>query len=1007
MRDDAGDDGTVGTRPGRAGDGLAAIPGARRLADIVAAARTGGVATPRLRAALALEAGADALRRDLDGGLALPGLVVVFACGIAVYFHLPREPWLPAVLLVAVVAVAVVAWRRRRGHAARVSAGIAALVLGIAAASVETARMAAPRLDHERTVTVEGRVVGLDATARGGLRLTVDVARMEGRGLTPETTPTRITATLTAKAWRPDVGEGVRFKARLKPPEGPVLPGGYDFARRAWFEGRGAGGYVLGRATPIELAEAPLLARLLRPIASLRHVVAERVRASLPGATGAIAAALMVGEQRAIPESAAEPLRAAGLTHIVSISGLHMGLVAGGVIVAIRAALALFPVLALGFPIKKWAAAAAFAAATIYLLLSGNQVAALRSHLMLSVALLAVMVDRPAITMHTVAVAAALILAVDPASALEPSFLMSFLAVIALVASYDLYRLWTARRPPPVKEEGRLAHLVGSGLRHVEGLAFSSLVAGLATAPVIAAVFFRGAPYSIVANMVVLPVTGLVIMPAAVIAALAMPFGLDHWPLQVMGLGVDWMIAVGRWTASLPSGAGLIGASHAAMMPLGIAAVLWLSAWKSRIRLLGLLPALAALALLFAGPRPDVMIGRQGSPVAVRGGDGRLHVLAGRQDRFDTAIWLAADGDGRPVTDASLTEGWTCDPLGCVFEIPAGRRSTATMSAGAGEHRQAAASADGAVAARAGRAVEVSAAETRPASPRGAETGGAARLDADIDRSEAGASAEDGSRGEDGLPPGGGSKGAGGVRPEGGAGAGGEKLEIVVVRDPRAFDEECRRAVLVITTLVAPPGCRDHTTVIDRLDLAAGGATTIAFAGPINPPRVDPLPAAPRGRPMDPRAGRGSLTDPTHDDTTGGTTDDMGPVPDGTLGRPGHGAADPASGLGTASRSSRREDREAALDDRATEPAAREPDPALVFTRSLPRFPRPWSPVDPLMRRIAEEAAEAERAARAASRGDPASSPPIDPDAEDPEKRVPAAPTSPEVPTTEGDGGVQ
>lgn len=1011
MRDDADDGGRVETRAGRAILALAPARVGRRLADLLAGARAGGWEALRLRLGLAIAAGADAWRRDLDGGLALPALVVVFACGIAVYFQLPREPWLPAILLAATVAAAIVAWRRGRGHAARVAATVAALVLGVAAAAVETARTAAPRLDHERTVTVEGRVSDLDATARGGLRLTVEVTRMEGRGLTPETTPTRINATLTAKGWRPDVGDGVRFKARLKPPEGPVLPGGYDFARRAWFEGRGAGGYVLGRATPIELADVPLAARLFRPIGSLRHVVAERVRASLPGATGAIAAALMVGEQRAIPESAAEPLRASGLTHIVSISGLHMGLVAGGVIVAIRAVLALFPVLALGFPIKKWAAAAAFVAATIYLLLSGNQVAALRSHLMLSVALLAVMVDRPAITMHTVAVSAALILAVDPASALEPSFLMSYLAVIALVASYDLYRLWTARRPPPAKEEGRLAHLVGAGLRHVEGLAFSSLVAGLATAPVIAAVFFRGAPYSIVANMVVLPVTGLVIMPAAVISALVMPFGLDHWPLQVMGLGVDWMITVGRWTASLPSGAGLIGASHPAMMPLGIAAVLWLSAWKSRIRLFGLLPALAAVALLFAGPRPDVMIGRHGSPIAVRGGDGRLHVLAGRQDRFDSGIWLAADGDGRAPTEPSLAEGWTCDPLGCVFGIPAGKGA---IAGGPAEGASVPPS-------RAGRRDPVATALLRADETslgRDGSIGGNAASDPDRDpgagllavsatfstakaRPEAppeGASIarSPAGRQDNAAAPvqGGGDHPELAADPVDGAGAG--KLEIAVVRHPRGFDEECRRAVLVITTLVAPPGCRDHTTVIDRIDLATGGATTIAFAGPLRPPRADPVLSASEAPPTGAGGRRSADTDPTRD----AATEDAEPVAQGRPSTSGEGETAAPSPTARATigppvpsrhgdpRRSNASDPEitpAEPDDITSQRgdlagedqsdfAARGPDPAMVLTHALPRFPRPWTPVDPFVRRLAEEAAEAERAARALPDGAPGSS---------------------------------
>lgn len=885
--------------------------GARALGDLVDPGRRTML---RLRVADAADRFADAVRRDLDDGLALPGLVVVFACGIAIYFVLPREPWLPATVAVALVAVTVTAWRRRQGHAARLAAVIAALAVGIATAGAASRRVAAPRLDHERTVTVEGRVVDVDATARGGLRMTVDVVRMEGRGLVPGATPTRIGATVTSRGSRPEVGSAVRFRARLKPPEGPVLPGGYDFARRAWFDGRGAAGYVLGRVEPIDLGPPAGFTRLFAPIGVLRHRIAERVRAGLPGPTGTIAAALMVGEQRAIPDEVAEPLRASGLTHIVSISGLHMSLVAGGVIVAIRALLALFPALALGRPIRKWAAAAALLAATVYLLLSGNQVAALRSHLMLAVALVAVMVDRPAVTMHTVAVSAVAILAFDPSQALEPSFLMSYLAVIGLVSAYDLHRRLAALRPPPRREAGYLAHAIGAGLRHIEGLALSSLVAGLATAPVIAGVFFRGAPYSILANMAVLPVTGLVIMPAAVIAALAMPFGLDPLPLWAMGLGIDWMIAVGRWTAALPGGAGLIGAPHPAATTFGIAAVLWLSVWRSRIRLLGLGPAAAAVLLLFAGPRADVMVGRHGTPVAVRDASGRLQVLAGRADRFDTAIWLAADADARLPTDPALAKGWTCDPLGCLFRLPVG----ASSAAGAGPANQ-----------------------ERPASPASAAGLPAPAGDA-AHGIPAGGSGEPqhGRRDTSTAPP-------AIADPD-------DDLVIAVVRHPDAFEEDCRRAAVVVTALVAPPGCRDVATVIDRIDLARGGATMLAFAGPVvRGPLGTPTGAAAGADADRARSGRvrdAPPVDPTRDDAA---FDPASAVSDGEV------AQSDASDVvdGPAGPSDDSTDAGPPGAPRAAfEPEESWPRRSVAIVRSLPTPPRPWTPIDSEAERLAEEA---------------------------------------------------
>lgn len=785
----------------------------------------------RLRLDDALRRTLDGARDDLERGLATPFLIVAFAVGAAIYFVLPREPWLPATVAAASAAVLATAVARTRGAAARGLATLAAVLAGLACGALETARVAAPRLDHERTVTLTGRVVDVDATQKGGTRLTLDVAAMEAKGLRPEATPTRVSATLTRPdGFRPQVGDGVRLRARLKPPEGPAIPGGYDFARRAWFEGRGASGYALGRAEPVDLGAEGPLARSLAAIGRLRHAVAERVRATLPGASGTIAAALMVGEQRAIPESAAEPLRASGLTHIVSISGLHMSLVGGGVIVAVRLFLVLFPALALRISAKKWAAAAAFLAVTAYLLLSGNQVAALRSHLMLSIALLAVMVDRPAITLHTVAVSAFLILAVDPASVMEPSFLMSYLAVVALVGGYDAWRTWRAARPPAKLDRGPIAATLAAAFAHAEGLAVSSLIAGLATAPVIAAVFYRGAPYSILANMIVLPVTGLVIMPAAVLSALAMPFGLDPWPLAVMGAGIDVMVAVARWTAALPGGAGLIGAPHWAAMPLGIAAVLWLSMWRSRLRFLGLLPAVLAAVLTVAGPHPDIVVGRHGTAVAVRGPDGRLAVLAPAAERFDVGIWLAADADPRPTTDASLAAGWRCDRIGCAYARP---------------------------------------------TPAGEET------------------------------------------------------LVAVVRHPAAFAEDCRRAAVVVTTLVAPAGCADRAEVFDRIRLAETGAVTLNLASPaaaspspdVAPDRPTPpdptADLAPNAAPPDP------LADPTDADPTAPTPPPPGaanPVRD----HPSPTVADAADPF---------------WDDRHPPPRH-----TIAATTALPRFARPWTP---------------------------------------------------------------
>lgn len=672
---------------------------------------------------------AASLEHDLDRGAGFAWMVVAFGCGAALYLALPQEPWLPAVAGLAVVMVDFAIRVRRRGGRGLVAVPAAAVACGLLAGQIQAERVAAPALDRERTVRVTGFVEEAEATANGGTRMIVRVVGMEAGGRAMSPTPTRIAATAQRGRDREaTIGEGVRFLARLRPADGPVLPGGYDFARRAYFDGRGAAGYVLGRVERADLGPAPASLRAAAAIADLRHRMADRIRAALPGATGAVAAALLVGETRAIPPDAAEALRASGLTHIISISGLHMTLVGGTAFVVLRLLFASVPALALRRPIKKWAACGAFAAVTGYLLLSGGGVATERAYLMFAVGLAAILADRPVLTLRNVALSALLILVWQPSAVGEPSFLMSFLAVAALVAGFAAWRD-RPRDPTARTPEGLAAHLVTRLLVHARGLVLSSVLAGLATAPVIAAEFHRAAPYGLLANLAVMPAIGLLVMPAGLAALVLFPFGLESLALAPMGWGIAYMLQVADAVAGWPGGAGLIGRVHPAMLPLAVFGILWLTLWTGRWRLLGLAPLAAALVVAPFARRPDIWIGPGAEPVAIRGADARIAILDARRNRFVTATWLAADADGREATDPALAGPWLCDALGCAARV----------------------------------------------------------------------SARDG----------------------------GPDRVLAVVRDPRAFEEDCRLADVIVTRLEAPAGCSDVALVIDRRRLAVTGAVTL------------------------------------------------------------------------------------------------------------------------------------------------------------------------------------
>ena len=245
-----------------------------------------------------------------------------------------------------------------------------------------------------------------------------------------------------------------------------------------------------------------------------------------------------------------------GLGHVLSISGYHMAVVAGVVFFAVRALLALFPALTVGFPIKKWSAAAALAAAAFYLLLSGAEVATQRSFFMTAVVLIAVMVDRRAITFRTLAVAAMIVLAIAPEALVHPSFQMSFAATLGLVALVQIGMPRLFATP----DNSATARVALWGGRELMMLVLASLVAGLATTPYAAFHFHRVTPYGVLANLAAMPVVSALVMPAGLLGLVAMPFGFDGVFWAIMGVGIDWMIVVTQWVAALPGAIGRMAA---------------------------------------------------------------------------------------------------------------------------------------------------------------------------------------------------------------------------------------------------------------------------------------------------------------------------------------------------------------------------------------------------------------------------------------------------------------
>ncbi|MEM8574063.1 MAG: ComEC/Rec2 family competence protein [Pseudomonadota bacterium] len=618
---------------------------------------------PRSWSALLVRGFGDALEAEADRWLLW--LPVFFAIGIALYFALPAEPGARVAAAGMLTAFGLLIFIPRTVFGFALGAALLALAFGFGAAKLRTELVRAPVLQDElRHVSVQGYVERFERRVDARDRLTLRVLLIDR--VAPEETPKRIRVTLSGKNATLIPGEAVTLRATLNPPPEPVAPGAFDFGRRAWFKQLGGLGYATGRIEPLQGAPpAPLGLRLKAQIDRIRDDVGVRVRNQLPGEKGAIAVALITGDRSFIPKRITEAMRDAGLSHVLAISGLHMVIMAGSVFWLVRALLAAVPALALRFPIKKWAAVCALFAATFYLLLSGASVPTIRAFLMMGVVMIATLLDRPAITMRNVALAALAILAFSPESLFDVSFQMSFAAVVGLVAVYEV--LSTRERPPLYKTSPGWRTLRWVGLL-VFGAGLTTLIAGTAVGPFAAYHFHRMTHFGVAANMIVAPLISLLIMPMALLSLLAMPFGLEAMPLHAMGYGIGLMVGTAEWVSSWPGAVSILPELSGWSLALMTLGGLWLCLWRTRLRALGLVIVGLGLALAPSGNRPDILIDRDGKTAALRGEDGLIFPTATAAS-FSVEKWLLADGDDTDPKRLPDKSVFRCDPLGCVGSV--------------------------------------------------------------------------------------------------------------------------------------------------------------------------------------------------------------------------------------------------------------------------------------------------------------------------------------------------
>ncbi|MCP1471449.1 competence protein ComEC [Sphingobium sp. OAS761] len=580
---------------------------------------------------------------------------VPMGAGVAAWFFLPAPmAWLAfCSTMLALACAGMLLPSGARSRRALIAGGLLAC-LGCGLVWGKASLLGQAPLRNAQFLTVTGEVAGVRAMlAQAMVRAMVRPADAPGL-------PRLIRVNIDDAAIPAGLGKGsiIRFRVRLMPPAPPAVPGAYDFAARAYFDGIGA----TGRALP------PIM--VLRPSTaspSLRAALFGHVLGRLDGPAGGIAAALATGDQGGIPDEDADAMRRSGLAHLLSISGLHVTALIGAVMVLVLRLSALSRRAALDWPLLLLAAGGGALAGVGYTLLTGAEVPTIRSCIAALLVLGGLALGRDAITLRLVAVGAILVLLCWPETLVGPSFQMSFAAVTAIVALAEHPRFRTfaaARDEHPLRKAGRvLAVMLATGV-----------VVELVLMPIALFHFHKAGMLGAFANLIAIPLTTFVIMPAEVLALLLDLVGLGAPAWWVAGTALDLLLRLAHGVAASPLASLLLPAMPSPLFATIMAGILWCLLWRTRWRWLGMVPVIGATVILLSLSPPDLLVTGDGRHVAIRTDRGMAILRERAGDYVRDTLSENAGFDGAMDSLATLPQA-RCSTDLCAVRMNRGGRS--------------------------------------------------------------------------------------------------------------------------------------------------------------------------------------------------------------------------------------------------------------------------------------------------------------------------------------------
>lgn len=551
----------------------------------------------------------------------------LFGFGIAVYFALPFEPNYWYSLVIFEVTLLLFYLLRHKGLHLLFTA-ILLVEFGFMDIQLQTLlKSRKVTFTPEVTDYIKGQISAVSYNEKGRKRLLLQNAENFDEPLNGKY---RVTVMNGGNADF-EVGQCVELVGTFFPPSPVPVLNGFQLNRKYFYEEIIGIGYANSFVFVIDCEQKQASSFRIR-LNKIRQRITDDVAKILPPDEAGIVDAVLIGEQSRTPKFIVNNYRDSGLAHFLSVSGLHMGAIAGLMFFVLRFLLALFPAIALRYDVKKLAAVGAILFSGLYLLVSGMAIPAERAFIMTAVVLLGVIFNRQAISMRMVCFAGLMLLIISPQALISISFQMSFAAVVALIAFYEKYAqkiaIWSVNRG-----------IFSKIFFYLAGIVICDFVASLATMPFAIYHFHRVSVYTSLANLLAGPLIGLILMPLILLCLVAFPLELALYPLQALGYGVGWLNRITKFVSALPHSVVYVDSLPFWGFALIVCGGYWLCVWQRKWRLWGILPILIGISTIFFGLQPDMVFAPKGEGIALRNKAGEMLLMPLKTDSWTVSVW--------------------------------------------------------------------------------------------------------------------------------------------------------------------------------------------------------------------------------------------------------------------------------------------------------------------------------------------------------------------------------